>query len=186
VLDAMGVVFSAGDDLAELLVPFVQEAGGADAQAVVSAYLAASLGTMSADAFWRAVRLKPDMEDAYLAKHSLVSGVVDVLECARRADMPVWCLSNDVERWSRKLRGLLGIEVLFAGAVISSEVGVRKPDQAIYRCLVDRSGFEPHELFFVDDRPRNVEAAITAGIPAVRFDALMGYRQLKRQLFGST
>lgn len=184
VLDAMGVVFRAADDVTELLVPFVREAGG-DVQAVGSAYLAASLGTLSADDFWRAVGLDPDVEDAYLSGHALVPGAVDLLESARRVGMPVWCLSNDVERWSRKLRARLGIDALFAGAIISSEVGVRKPDPAIYRCLVDRSGFEPQTLLFVDDRPRNVDAAIAAGIPAVRFDPGAGHRQLKQQLFTS-
>lgn len=180
----MGVLFDAADDVAELLVPFVREAGGADAQAVASAYLEASLGTISADAFWRAVGLTPEVEDTYLSGHSLVPGVVDLLECAGRAGMPVWCLSNDVERWSRKLRGRLEVETLFAGAVISSEVGARKPDRAIYRYLIDRSGFAPQELLFVDDRPRNVEAAIAADIPAVQFDPQVGHRRLKRQLFG--
>lgn len=181
----MGVIFSAADDVAELLIPFVREAGGADANAVASAYRAASLGILGADAFWRAVGLTPEVEDVYLSRHSLVSGVVDLLECAARAGMPVWCLSNDIERWSMKLRGRLGIEASFAGAVISSQVGARKPDQAIYRHLVDRSGFAPRELFFVDDRPRNVEAAIAFGIPSVRFDPHVGYRQIKQQLFGS-
>ena len=45
VLDAMGVIFRAADDVADLLIPFVREAGGnMNANEIESAYLDASLG----------------------------------------------------------------------------------------------------------------------------------------------
>lgn len=182
VLDAMGVIFRAADDVAELLVPFAATAGGAaSAKAVESAYLEASLGAIDADEFWQKIGLEPAVEDAYLTGHSLVPGVRDFLERARDAGVPVWCLSNDVDRWSRKLRAAFGIESFFTGAVISSAVRSRKPDRAIYECLIDRSGFRPEELLFVDDRPKNVQAAIALGIPSFLFG---GYDSLGKQVFG--
>ena len=105
VLDAMGVIFRAADDVADLLIPFVRAYGGAlDAEAIQSTYIDASLGVISADEFWIGVGLDPSVEDEYLSKHALVPGVRDFLVMARDKDIPVWCLSNDVGRWSRKLR----------------------------------------------------------------------------------
>lgn len=52
VLDAMGVIFQAADDVVELLIPFVTEYGGEE-DVVQSAYLDASLGRISADEFWK-------------------------------------------------------------------------------------------------------------------------------------
>src|SRR4030095_5274894 len=55
ILDAMGVLYEAGDDVAELLVPFVGKHGhaGLSAEAIDRAYVEASLGRMDTEAFWR-------------------------------------------------------------------------------------------------------------------------------------
>ena len=177
VLDAMGVLFAAADDVAELLVPFVRAAGG-DAGVVATAYLEASLGAIDADTFWTRVGLDPSVEDAYLSRHALNPGAAEFLRGARAANVPVWCLSNDVARWSTKLRTSLGIEHLLSGAVISSDVGARKPDVRIYRRLLDRAGCRPADLVFVDDRARNVEAAAVLGIASKRFTPAYGFAQL--------
>ena len=54
VLDAMGVIFRAADDVAELLIPFIAETGGNVSTGIVeSTYMDASLGLISVDEFWR-------------------------------------------------------------------------------------------------------------------------------------
>ena len=143
-----------------------------------------SLGVISADEFWIGVGLDPSVEDEYLSKHALVPGVRDFLVMARDKDIPVWCLSNDVGRWSRKLRTSFEIDRLVCGAVISSDVRSRKPDSAIYQCLLDRTGYRAGDLLFVDDRAKNVEAALAMGIPSRTFSPDTGYPFLIRQVFG--
>ena len=184
VLDAMGVLFAAADDVAELLIPFVRSAGGErDTRAIESAYLEASLGHLGADAFWTRVGLTPEVEPAYLSLHRLATGALEFLLAARRASVPVWCLSNDVGRWSKQLRATLGIEHLLAGAVISSEAGIRKPDEGIYACLLAKTRWQPSELLFVDDRATNVAAAAALGIPAIVFTGPQDYERLSAELF---
>jgi FMN phosphatase YigB (HAD superfamily) len=185
VLDAMGVIFRAADDVADLLIPFVREAGGnMNANEIESAYLDASLGIIEADDFWNRVGLAPAVEDDYLSRHSLVPGVAGFLRNAKHQRIPVWCLSNDIDRWSRKLRAAFDIEDLLAGAIVSSAVNVRKPDRRIYQFLLDQSGYRADELLFVDDRARNVEAAATIGIRSLRFSLDAGYGPLTEQLLG--
>ena len=185
VLDAMGVIFRAADDVADLLIPFVREAGGStNANEIESAYLDASLGIIEADDFWNRVGLAPAVEDDYLSRHSLVPGVAGFLRNAKHQRIPVWCLSNDIDRWSRKLRAAFDIEDLLAGAIVSSAVNVRKPDRRIYQFLLDQSGYRADELLFVDDRAKNVEAAATIGIRSLRFSLDAGYGPLTEQLLG--
>jgi FMN phosphatase YigB (HAD superfamily) len=182
----MGVIFSAADDVEELLIPFVRASGGIlDAEVIRSRYIDASLGAISADEFWFAVGLNPTVEDEYLSKHSLMLGVKDFLQLAKDTVIPVWCLSNDVDRWSRNLRTSLEIDALLSGAVISSEVKSRKPSPAIYQCLLERSGYHAGDILFVDDREKNVEAALAMGIPCVKFSRATGYPLLARQVFGN-
>ena len=168
VLDAMGVIYRAQDDVAELLVPFVARLGSrAGARTVAALYEQASLGHLEADAFWRALGLDPCVEDDYLAGHSLNDGVSAFLELAYGSGIDVWCLSNDVSRWSIKLRERFALDTFFADFVISGDIGHRKPSEEAYRRLLDRTGSVPE--LFVDDRPRNVRVARSLGIPSVCF-----------------
>ncbi|MHB8588277.1 MAG: HAD family hydrolase [Candidatus Dormibacteraceae bacterium] len=58
---------------------------------------------------------------------------------------------------------------LFDDIVISAEVGLRKPEPAIYRLALQHLGVEPAETLFIDDLQRNVDAARMLGLHAHRF-----------------
>ncbi len=183
VLDAMGVIFASADDVADLLIPFIADHGGTLDQALIqSAYLDASLGRIDASTFWQRVDVDASLEDDYLRRFQLVPGLVALLQQSRAAGLPVWCLSNDVGSWSRKLRQNFGLEPRLAGAIISSEVGLRKPDIGIYQILLQRSGFLAQDLLFVDDRDKNVSAALDLGIDSLLFDAASGFDELQARI----
>ena len=168
VLDAMGVIYRAQDDVEELLIPFVSSQGASSRAGDLPAlYERASLGVLDVDDFWRELGLDPSIEDEYLASHELNDGVLDFLSFAANSEIDVWCLSNDVSRWSLKLRKRFALEEKFVGFVISGDIGFRKPSEQAYRCLIDRLGCIPD--LFIDDRARNVSAAQAAGIPSVCF-----------------
>jgi len=62
----------------------------------------------------------------------------------------------------------LGIERLFPIVVISEEVGVAKPEAAIFAHALARAGVRPEEALFVGDNPVNdVEGAVRAGLVSV-------------------
>lgn len=170
VLDAMGVLYQSADDVAELLVPFVQMHNPAvSTEAVQRAYRLASLGEMSEQGFWEAVGVNASLEDDYLAGHRLMSGLGAFLDWTQKAGLRVACISNDVSRWSRKLRCRFGLSERFDKWVISADVGVRKPDPTIYQAALQQLGVSPHQILFVDDREANVRAARGLGIPSVLF-----------------
>jgi epoxide hydrolase-like predicted phosphatase len=56
---------------------------------------------------------------------------------------------------------------LFDVVVDSSEVGVRKPDPAIYVLTCEALGVEPEVCVFVDDHPGNIAAAEALGMTGV-------------------
>lgn len=55
--------------------------------------------------------------------------------------------------------------------VYSHEVGLRKPDRAIYELLCERLGVQPEEVIFLDDVGEAVDAAREIGIHAILFKA---------------
>jgi putative hydrolase of the HAD superfamily len=176
VLDAMGVIFKSADDVAELLIPFIAEKSESfDEQVIHSAYLQASIGNISADEFWKRVGVAPALEDEFLSRHALNPGITELLSRAEDNGISVWCLSNDVGRWSDKLRKNLGIEEFLAGSIISGDVGVRKPDKEIYQILIHSIDYGIEDVLFVDDREKNVTAARKAGIETVMFNPETGF-----------
>lgn len=183
VLDAMGVIFESADDVAELLIPFILEHGGCRVQEEIeAAYLEASLGHIDPEEFWARVGLSAQLEDDYLARFALNPGVLELLSRMQADGVPVWCLSNDVGRWSARLRDNFGIESLLAGSIISADVGVRKPNREIYLRLIDSSGYPAADLLFVDDREKNVAAASQLGIDSILFGPENGFEPVKTRL----
>ncbi len=172
-LDAMGVIFRVGDDVRDLLFPFVLEEGGCqDLSYVQAMYFKASLGTITAQDFWWGVGVDPAFEDGYLGRHRLNAGVIEFMRTCKAAGVEVWCLSNDVAEWSRKLRRRFELEEYLSGVVISGEVGLRKPNPTIYQMLAVKCGFRMGEIVFVDDNIQNLDAAAGMGLRTVLFDPL--------------
>lgn len=60
--------------------------------------------------------------------------------------------------------------------VISGAEGLAKPDPAIYALMATRMGLAPDELFFLDDSPVNVAAAIACGWRAHPFTTVASAR----------
>ena len=94
---------------------------------------------------------------------------VAVLAELRDAGVPIYALSN----WStdKFAYALDRFEFLgwFRAIVVSGEVGVAKPDPAIYRFLFEHHGVEPRGAVFIDDSQANVDAAISLGMTGIRF-----------------
>jgi putative hydrolase of the HAD superfamily len=79
------------------------------------------------------------------------------------------------------------LQPLFDHFIISGEVGVRKPDPAIFRLALSRLAIEPAEAVFIDDRPENLAAAAALGIkPILFFSAAELQSDLKKLLATAT
>jgi epoxide hydrolase-like predicted phosphatase len=57
----------------------------------------------------------------------------------------------------------------FEGVIISAEVGLMKPDPAIYHLAADSVGVEPAEALFIDDFIENIEGAKAVGMATLHF-----------------
>jgi putative hydrolase of the HAD superfamily len=75
-------------------------------------------------------------------------------------------LSNsNALHWDRNTHELKLIE-LFEFAISSHQVGLCKPDPAIFALALERAQLPPQSVMFFDDLPANVAAAASAGIHA--------------------
>jgi putative hydrolase of the HAD superfamily len=59
----------------------------------------------------------------------------------------------------------------FADGIFSARVGLAKPDDAIFDLARERFGLTPAQTVFLDDHPKNVDAARRHGWQAVLFES---------------
>jgi len=57
----------------------------------------------------------------------------------------------------------------FEVIVDSSEVHILKPDERIFKILLERMALKPEECLFIDDEVKNIDAAKTLGFKTVHF-----------------
>jgi epoxide hydrolase-like predicted phosphatase len=78
-------------------------------------------------------------------------------------------LSNAWSGTRAAMRAHYGLDRLVDLMIFSDEEEMAKPDARIYHLAADRLGVQIDEAIFVDDVPRNVEAARAVGMLAVHF-----------------
>ncbi|MFN2390040.1 MAG: HAD family hydrolase [Actinomycetota bacterium] len=95
---------------------------------------------------------------------NLEESMLDAVVAARRSGLKTALLSNS---WGLALYPRERFAEIFDVVVISGEVGMRKPDEAIYRLTAERLGLPPEACVFVDDHPGHLAAATDLGMTAI-------------------
>ncbi len=94
------------------------------------------------------------------------AGMRALIERLRRAGrVKLGLLSNANRGFSDRLR-TRGVAALFDDVVVSADVGLSKPDPAIFRLAAQRLGVEPGACLLIDDQIQHVEGARVAGLRA--------------------
>ncbi|MEI7770665.1 MAG: HAD family phosphatase [Chloroflexales bacterium] len=153
-------------------------APGAMARALVGTNLTAraTRGQVSAEAIWallgQRLALTADqlhqIQHRYLHEEGLDPAMVALLRQLR----PRYRLALLTNAWSDAravLSARFGLDQLVDTIVISAEVGMAKPDPAMYRLTLDCLDVAPQETLFVDNKARNTLAAAALGIPSIVF-----------------
>tara|TARA_Y100000741_G_scaffold338180_1_gene298064 strand:- start:10 stop:633 length:624 start_codon:yes stop_codon:yes gene_type:complete len=121
--------------------------------------------------FWKAWRL-------LLGKEKQTRNILRDL----RGKYRLWLLSNTNPRHIQdEIEKKYLFPKLIDGAIYSFEVGVRKPDKAIYKIAMKKANVnKAHESLFIDDLYENVRAAKNIGMNSIHFKST---QQLKEELF---
>lgn len=64
----------------------------------------------------------------------------------------------------------------FDSVVLSSDVGLIKPDVKIYELSANQLGVETSECVFIDDLQKNVDGALSAGMQAIKYENYEKFR----------
>jgi putative hydrolase of the HAD superfamily len=100
---------------------------------------------------------------------------------AKKGDYLLATLNNESRELNAHRVEAFGLRRFFAMFLTSGYLGVKKPDERIYRLALDISQRDPRECVFIDDRSLNLECAASLGMNGVRFETV---EQLETDLAG--
>jgi putative hydrolase of the HAD superfamily len=96
--------------------------------------------------------------------------VVEAVREVRAAGGRTAVVTNNVRELSHTWRPVLPLDELFDTIVDSCEVGLRKPNPAIYLLAVERLGVAPERAVLLDDIESNLRGAEAAGLRAIHVE----------------
>ncbi len=135
-----------------------------------------TVGKITTSEFWKAVckRLNEPVERSQELSQAFFGG--DMLDMqlvafirSLRPRYRTALLSNAWDNLRNLLEENWKILDAFDEVFISAEMGMSKPDERIFQAVMQKLGLEAGEIIFVDDFPKNIEAAARLGLHAVRF-----------------
>lgn len=139
------------------------------------AWKQARVGALSSRQFWAGVHRELGAADdldgfieALFADDRIDPALVALAETLRPR-YPLGLLSNALDDLEELLERRWQVSHLFEVIVNSATAGVAKPEPAAYQLAIDNLGFAADETLFIDDKPRNVDAARALGIPTIHF-----------------
>jgi epoxide hydrolase-like predicted phosphatase len=116
----------------------------------------------------RAGRPLPRLHEEWRKSQAAIEPNVE-LAAGLRPDYTLSILSNADSSLRQRLEQDIGIHHLFDDIVCSAEVGMAKPEPAVFDLACRRLGLDPGECVFVDDYEPNVKAARDLGMRGVLF-----------------
>ena len=99
----------------------------------------------------------------------MLPGAYKLLEELHNKGIPLYSITDNTHEiidYHRKNSGFLHF---FKDIVVSAEVGVLKPDPAIYKIFLERNGLVAEECIFIDDLEQNIRGAEAVGITGLLF-----------------
>lgn len=113
------------------------------------------------------IRAYRDRWDETLA--GAVPGTEPIVRDLAAAGFPQAGLTNFSAETFPIARSRFDLLGLLDPIVVSGEEGIAKPDHRLFELALERANLAADSTIYVDDRPDNVEVAISLGLRAVRF-----------------
>ena len=98
--------------------------------------------------------------------------MISFIESLKAEGAPLYLLSNTNGIHATFFEAEYPVFALFDGAIYSHEVGMMKPDPAIFALAKERFSLDPSRTLYIDDLAANCEAGAAAGLHTIVYDRL--------------
>ena len=146
-------------------------------------------GKIDEKIFWQKIADEVDSEslynnteslwDTYFRKNAKLNHDVTNLAKIIKSKSYMMGIVSNIEQVTHRIVDEWNILDDFEHHFMSYQIGFSKPDPRIYKHVLSKLPFEANEMFFVDDKKSNVDAAKESGLNSVLFD---GFSKLKKSL----
>jgi len=104
---------------------------------------------------------------------------INVLKDVHKNGTQLFALTNWSSEKFRIAKPQFPFLELFENILVSGEVGLKKPDIAIFKLFLDKYRLTAATTFYIDDNLENVEVALSLGMQAIQFSSA---QQLRNEL----
>lgn len=170
IFDCFGVLYRGSlTHLAELAAP-------EDRQAVSDLARASDHGFIDYDEYFEQLSVlvhKPASEvKAIVRERHVRNAELVALVRQLRSRYKVGMLSNVGRGVMTTLFSEAELAELFDAVVLSSDIGLTKPDPSVYEVAAERLGCDPEQCVMIDDLPVNVDGAERAGMQGIVYSSV--------------
>lgn len=142
-----------------------------------------SLGLINEEEFWqrsfeeingRLSKIDPRELTRYIVDFSdgLYTPMIEFFKMLKNEKIPTGLITNISPELYRFLVETEKLPELFDQVVASFQVGVRKPNERIYRMALQRLSAQPNEVVYVDNEDIDVKGAEALGMTGVNFTSV--------------
>lgn len=110
----------------------------------------------------------PEVKESFWAGDRLDIDLVDSIR-SLKGKYKIALLSNAWSDLRYHIENTWKIADVFDPMIISAEIGMVKPDAAIFQYTVQKLGIDPSEGVFIDDFKENIAAAHSMGLRVIHF-----------------
>lgn len=100
-----------------------------------------------------------------------IPGTVEILKTLKSQEYPLYGLTNWSAETFYRIRHKHEFLDWFEEIVVSGDVGLAKPDPAIYQILLQRAQAPAERCLFIDDSATNIAAADELGFMTIHFQS---------------
>jgi putative hydrolase of the HAD superfamily len=125
------------------------------------------------------------LEYWFKAEHVIDEPLIAYVNVLSASGVGCYLATNQEKHRTKYLLEKMGFADIFDGQFVSSEMGVKKPDPAFFKQVLQfLQPHAPEEVLFWDDRPENVEAAQAAGLQAELYSNFEAFDARMKELLG--
>ncbi|MCD6398806.1 MAG: HAD-IA family hydrolase [Candidatus Aenigmarchaeota archaeon] len=163
IFDLMGCIFKTPHIIKNILYPLMEDR--IIYSELKKIYLKYSNGELTREEFLRTVPL--DIEEKFLDKIELDDNAKEIFDYLKGKEYSMGVLSNIPDHIGNYVVRENKIENYFKVMVFSGTYGLRKPNEALYKIFLEKSGADPKNCFFIDDKLENLKTAKDLGIKTI-------------------
>ncbi len=119
----------------------------------------------------RQIGLTPDYDTFVAAfvstQRRINEGIAYAVELQQQPNITVAIISDNNEIHAHWLRSNIPELALFNAVIMSNEVGLLKPNPAIFQLCLQQLGIPPNQAIFIDDLPANINGARAIGMAGI-------------------